>query len=196
MWIWRNSDNTIPSFKVFDNHRCPICGQYFRKGEKAICVIPPQAMRVNPKFAANLIPHQSCWEAFVGDITEDNILAERYLKHRQPRLKPMNAEECARLEAFKQAAIQQGFTKETTKKYGARMTRYRSSLHVEYDVYLDSINVRHRGSSGLIDGLIERQIAANVYNTMHSILQDGKQDQYSICKVLSEVKDNVNKILN
>lgn len=196
MWIWRNSDNSIQSFKIFSNHRCPICGQYFRKNEKAICVIPPQAMRINPKFSANLTPHQSCWEAFVGDITDDVILAERYLKHRLPRPKLMSDEESARLNAFKQAAIQQGFAKETAKGYGVRMTRYRSSLYVEYDVYLDHIDVGHRGSRGLFDGLYERQIVANVYNAMHNILQDGKHDKYSVCKVMEEVQNNVNKMFN
>lgn len=196
MWIWRNSKNEIYTFKLFDSQRCAICGQYFRKGETAIGIVPPRELRIHKKFALNLSAHHDCWKNFVGDITDDKVLAERYLKHRVPRPRALSEDEAARLDAFERAAYQRGFTQKTKKPFGVRMTRYRSSLYVEYDVHRDSIESGHRGKSGLWDKLYERQIITNVYNTMHEILNDGKHDNYSACEVIRKAQSEVDKMFH
>ena len=85
MWEWKTSDGTIRQFNASDNKtKCPICGQYFKKGEKGACIVPPMEIRSKyKKLSQNLIVHLDHWEVFCQGITTETELAEKIQKDLQ-----------------------------------------------------------------------------------------------------------------
>ena len=192
MWIWRTVDGTVRKFiNSSQAIRCPICGQYFKKNEISVTIIPPFKVRGNKKLNENKMVHLDEWIEFVGDITDDEELADKFIKHRTPRVHPFTDEEQRRIDAFNQACIHYGFHAEYAKPYGVKRQVHGSSVAIEYNVFTDSMDISHRGKRGLFDNIYERQITTNIYNKMHEILADGKHDDFSANKAIAEIANEV-----
>lgn len=196
MWTWKTKDGEVREFvPTGDNpKRCPICGQYFKKGEKACVVVQPiEVRKMHKKFNQNWIVHRREWEAFCEDVNSDEELANKLIKYKTPRVEPFTENEIKHINAFVSACRLYGFFVEYDKAYGKKCQQRGSSIYLEYNVFTDKIDIGHRGKRGLFDSFYERQIIANVYNKMHEILNDGKHDDYSASKTIAGIADEVNK---
>ena len=95
MWIWRDGDGNPREFTPRGDNpkRCPLCGQYFKKGEKAIVIVPPMSVRnLSKKLQQNMMVHRAEWEALSAGITNDNDMANAFIKHKTPRKAPFTKE--------------------------------------------------------------------------------------------------------
>lgn len=195
MWLWRTKDNEVREFaNLTQAKKCPICGQYFKKHEKAAVIVPPMHVRkIHKKLNLNSMVHLDEWIAFVGDTDDGEMLAQKFAKHKTPRVKPFTEEEIARIEAFSKACYHYGFFCEYKKPYGIKIQKRGTSVAVEYNVFTDIIDISHRGKRGLFDSIYERQITTNIYNKMHEILADGKHDDFSASKTIANIAADVNK---
>ena len=70
-----------------------------------------------------------------------------------------------------------------------------TSVYLEYNVYMDTIDLDFRGKRGLFDSFYKKQIIANVYNKMHEYLADGKVDNYSMSAEFEKLNNEVNDIM-
>ncbi len=196
MCVWKTKDGEVREFTPLGDNpkRCPICGQYFKKGEKACVVVQPMEVRkMHKKFNQNMLVHYPEWVEFCKDVTTDVELANKLIQHKTPRVAKFSDDEVRRLNAFVSACRTYGFFVEYDKPYGKKCQQRGSSVYLEYNVFTDSIDINHRGKRGLFDSFYERQIVANIYNKMHEILKDGKHDDYSAAKTISGIADEVNK---
>ena len=195
MWVWKTKDGEVREFSpIGSTKRCPICGQYFKKGEKACVVVQPMEVRkMHKKFNQNMMVHYPEWVAFCADVTNDEELANKLIKHKTPRVNSFSEEEVRHINAFTSACRLLGFFVEYDKPYGKKCQQRGTSLYLEYNAFTDKIDVNHRGKRGMFDSIYERQIIANVYNKMHAILNDGKHDDYSATKTIADITAEVNK---
>ena len=198
MWIWKNSDGKAYEFTPREDNpkRCPVCGQYFKKEEKCIVIIPPMSVRnISSKFQQNLMVHRAEWEALSAGINDDEQMANVFLKHKTPRKQPFTKEQEAAMSAFVAACHACGFGGERELPYGRRCNRPGTG-YVEYNVYMDAIDFVSRvRKPGLFDFCFEREIVAKVFNKMHDILGDGRHDNYTAAQVLQKVTTEVNDIM-
>ncbi len=198
MWVW-NYYNGEPREFVPRNDtppRCPLCGQYFRKSEKCIAIVPPMTVRnMGTKLQKNMMVHKAEWEALVGSTTDDVEMAEKVLKHKTPRKMPFTREEEAAMSAFVSACHTAGFWGARELPYGRRCNR-QGTGYLEYNVYTDSIDFVSRvRKRGMFDTFYEREIVAKVFNKMHEILGDGRHDDYSAAQSIQNVQDEANRLM-
>lgn len=196
MWEWKDSNGIVREFKPnSDTKRCPICGQYFKKGEKGCVIVPPMEVRTqHKKLQQNMIVHLSEWEAFCEGITTEEELVQKFIKHRTPKKQEFTENEKERISAFRSACVAYRFYEEFEKPYGLKCKLRGSSICVEYNVYSDTIDIDYRGRKGMFDGFYTRQIVTNIYNKMHEILGDGKKDDYNVDKTINSVFEEAKKI--
>lgn len=197
MWLWKTKDGDVREFAdISGEKRCPICGQYFKKGEKGAVIVPPmEARKQHKKFNQNYMVHLSEWLNFIANCESEEDVIAKFIKHRTPRIASFTDEEVRRMDAFRQACNAYSFFVEYTKPYGVKRQARGSSVAVEYNVFSDKIDISHRGKRGLFDSFYERQICANIFNKMHEILGDGRHDDYSAVKTISGIADEVNKTM-
>ena len=197
MWEWKTSDGTVRQFNASDNKtKCPICGQYFKRGEKGACIVPPMEIRSKyKKLSQNLIVHLDHWEVFCQGIATETELAEKIQKHKTPKKASFTEDEQKKISAFQSACREYGFWEITEKPYGVKCKKCGTSIYVEYNVYADHIDLDYRGKRGMFDGFYSRQIIANIYNKMHEVLGDGKHDDYSAAKTISNIYKEVEKMI-
>ena len=197
MWEWKDLDGEIRTFKPNPNtKRCPICGQFFKKGEKGCIIIPPMEARTqHKKLQQNMIVHLDEWQTFCENITTEKELIQKFIKYRTPKKKDFTGEERKRISAFRSACVAYRFYEEFEKPYGLKCKLRDSSIYVEYNVYSDTIDIDYRGRKGMFDGFYTRQIVTNIYNKMHEILDDGKKDDYSVEKTIASVVKKANEIM-
>lgn len=197
MWVWKDSNGTVREFvPIGHSKRCPICGQFFKKGEKACVIVPPMEIRIkNKKLSQNLIVHYNEWVEFCNGVSTNEELANKFCKHRIPKQQSFTTEQNNNINAFIKASSEAGFRKEIKKPYGVKMLRVGSSLYLEYNIFTDKIEINHRGKRGLFDSFYEQQIVANVYNKMHEIIGDGKKDNYSCAKEIQKLNQEVNETM-
>ena len=103
MWVWNYSEGQPREFTPRSDtpKRCPLCGQYFKKGEKAIVIVPPMSVRnISPKLKQNMMVHRVEWEALADGISTDNDMTNAFLKHKTPRKQPFTREEEAAMAAL------------------------------------------------------------------------------------------------
>lgn len=199
MWVWRDGNGIARQFNPNTHvpRRCPICGQYFKKGEKACVLVPPMEIRAkNKKLSQNLIVHYDEWMDFCNGVATDEELSTKFTKHRIPKQKSFTTEQNKMIEAFIKASRDFGFRREFEKPYGVKMQQIGSSLYVAYNVFADTISINHRGKRGLFDGFYEREIIAKVHNKMHEILGDKKTDTYSCVKEIQKINEKVNETMD
>lgn len=203
MWIQRNRDGSTvyinPAFSTSHN-RCPICGQYFQKGEKVVIVIPPNdwSLKLSDKVRKMIRTsyHEDCWIGFVGDITDENELLAKMAKHRVPRKKPFTEDETTRIKAFEDTCRQIGFYPlESQPAYGMKCKKSCHSETLTYNVYLDIIDFDKRGQRELFDGFYEREIIARVRNKMNEILGVDKRDNFSAEKAIGGVMNKAQEMI-
>lgn len=198
IWVWKKAEGEPYEFTPRGDkpQRCPICGQYFRKGEKAIVIVPPMAVRgIHKKFSQNMMVHRSEWESFSHGITDDEAMATALLKHKTPRKLAFTAEEVSAMDAFVSACHFYRFYGERDLPYGKRCNR-QGTGYLEYNVYTDTIDFVSRvRKPGLFDFCFEREIVAKVFNKMHELLGDEKRDNYTAAEVLQNIANDVNKIM-
>jgi hypothetical protein len=199
MWVWKRADGTpyeLPS-KTLSPTRCPLCGQYFKKGEREIVIVPPMSVRnLSPKLRVNAMVHRSEWEQLSAGITNDEDMATAFLKHKTPRKAPFTREEEAAMNAFVSACHTLGFWGARELPYGRRCNR-QGTGYLEYNAYMDSIEFVSRvRKPGLFDAFYEREIVAKVFTKMHSILNDGRRDDYSAAQSIQKVTQQVEKSMN
>ena len=197
MWKWRSNDKvTTVNPKYSEPKRCPICGQYFKKDERAcIIIIPNEYKNTHPKFRENLMVHEAEWDALIAGLTTDEEVAEAWKKHKTPRVRPLTEIEQARIDAFTKACFDLGFREVFNKPFGIKCKQRGISVAFTYNVYLDDISLDHRGARGLFDSFYERQLVAKVFNKMHAILGDGKTDNYTAQKSIDEIAARVQKTM-
>lgn len=197
MWKWRSNDKvTTVNPKYSEPKRCPICGQYFKKDERAcIIIIPNEYKNTHPKLKENLMVHEAEWDTLIHGLTTDQEVAEAVMKHKTPRTAPLTDDEKARLDAFVKACESIGFREVFTKPFGVKCKQRGISVVFTYNVFMDSIDIDHRGNRGLFDAFYEKQLIAKVFNKMHEILGDGQVDNYSAQKSLDEIADRVKKTM-
>lgn len=196
MWVWKRADGIpyeLPS-KTLSPTRCPLCGQYFKKGEREIVIVPPMSVRnLSKKLCTNTMVHRTEWEALSAGITNDEDMANTFIKHKTPRKAPFTKEEEAAMSAFVSACHTMGFWGARELPYGRRCNR-QGTGYLEYNVYMDSIEFISRvRKPGLFDAFYEREIVAKVFTKMHSILGDGRQDNYSAAASIQKVHEEVAK---
>jgi hypothetical protein len=198
MWIWRDGDGNPREFTPRGDNpkRCPLCGQYFKKGEKAIVIVPPMSVRnLSKKLQQNMMVHRAEWEALSAGITNDNDMANAFIKHKTPRKAPFTKEEEAAMSAFVSACHTYGFWGARELPYGRRCNR-QGTGYLEYNAYTDTIDFVSRvRKPGLFDAFYEREIAAKVFNKMHDILGDGRHDEYSANNAIQKVTDEAAKMV-
>ena len=201
MWEMCDSDKNPREFeaKFSHNKHCGLCKSHFRTGDKFYIIIIPSALRGSHKrLKENMMVHIDEWNELCVGVSTDEEMAAKIINTKFKSNKHLTADETARLDAFKEAARKNNFTIEVSKSYGVRMRQRGSSVYVEYNVYLDNISSDFRGKPGLFDGFYQRQIEANVYNSMHAILADGKHNDYnykeSIKSVMDDVKNTMKEI--
>jgi hypothetical protein len=198
MWVWKDSDGTVRQFipRTDSPKRCPVCGQYFNKGEKGCVIVPPMEIRKsNKKLSQNLIVHYDEWVKFCEGVTSDEELSAKFASHRVPRQKPFTPVQKEKINAFSRACFDYGFRKEFEKPYGVKRQRIGYSLFLEYNVFADTIDIDHRGRRGMFDSLYERQIIANIRNKMNEILGNGEHDDYSCAKEMEKITNEVKKTM-
>lgn len=197
MWEWKTSDGIVRQFNACDNSKkCPICGQYFKKGEKGACIVPPMEIRNKyKKLSQNLIVHLEHWSAFCDGVETDVELAEKFQKYKTPKKMPFTDEEQKRISAFQSACRDFGFWEVYEKPYGIKCKKHGTSVYIEYNVYSDCIDLDYRGKRGMFDGFYSRQIIANVFNRMHETLGDGKHDDYSATKTIDNIYKEAEKMV-
>ena len=199
MWVWNYVEGQPREFTPRENNpkRCPLCGQYFKKGEKAIVIVPPMAVRsLNKRLSQNMMVHRAEWEELSAGITDDNAMADAFLKHKTPRKAPFTREEEAAMSAFVSACHTMGFWGARELPYGRRCNR-QGTGYLEYNAYTDTIDFVSRvRKPGLFDSFYTREIVAKVFNKMHEILGDGRHDDYSAAASIQKVTDEATKIMS
>ena len=199
MWVWNYAEGQPREFtpRTDAPKRCPLCGQYFKKGEKAIVIVPPTAVRtLSPKLKQNMMVHRVEWEALANGITTDDEMTNVFLKHKTPRKEPFTREEEAAMSAFVSACHTLGFWGARELPYGRRCNR-QGTGYLEYNVYTDTIDFVSRvRKPGLFDSFYEREIVAKVFNKMHDIMGDGRHDDYSAAASIQKVTDETAKMMS
>jgi hypothetical protein len=128
--------------------------------------------------------------------TNDEDMATAFLKHKTPRKAPFTREEEAAMNAFVSACHTLGFWGARELPYGRRCNR-QGTGYLEYNAYMDSIEFISRvRKPGLFDAFYEREIVAKVFTKMHSILNDGRRDDYSAAQSIQKVTQQVEKSMN
>lgn len=198
MWVWNHDGDHPREFTPRSDSpkRCPMCGQYFKKGEKAIVIVPPMEVRgMSPKLKQNMMVHRAEWERLADGITTDEEMTTAFIKHKTPRKQPFTKEEAAACSAFVSACHTLGFWGARELPYGWRCNR-QGTGYLEYNVYADTIDFVSRvRKPGLFDSFYEREIVAKVFNKMHDILGDGRHDDYSANSAIQQVTSEANKLV-
>ena len=197
MWELRNSDGPRelrwPKAN-FTPKRCRICGQYFLADDMYYIIVCNAIPEARARNLNNEMAHTECWQNFCNGIESNEVLAEKLKKHRRPRPAPLSDEQNKAVEAFQTAASYYGFKKlNVTREKCLKATKYGSTSSVVYNPYSGSVTYEDRRKDSLFKGMCDRQIAVNVYNKMHAILDDGKHDEYSVTKVFSQAVEETNK---
>ena len=196
IWVWKRADGSPYEIhsKTLSPQRCPLCGQYFRKEEREIVIVPPMSVRnISPKLRANMMVHRAEWEELSAGITNDNDMTNAFLKHKTPRKQPFTREQEAAMSAFVSACHTMGFWGARELPYGRRCNR-QGTGYLEYNVYMDSIEFVSRARKrGLFDSLYEREIVAKVFTQMHAILRDGRRDDYSAADTIAKINQDVSE---
>ena len=198
MWMWCKNDGEPYHYSPTGTspRKCPICGQYFKKGEKGCVIVPPMEIRKNYKgLSQNLKVHYSEWVDLCRDVSDDEALAIKFSHRKKIKQKPFTTEESTAIDAFVKACWELGFRKEIKKPYGMKMQKVGTSLCLEYNVFADTITLDRKGKRGLFDGFFERQIVADASNKMHAILGDGKHNDYNYKEEIRQVQEEVQKWL-
>ena len=195
MWVLGQDNPRVVKYKSTDAQRCPICGQYIQTDEPCylvVCNAIPEARRLKLN---NFIPHTTCWDNFCSGAVSDEALAIKFKKHRPPKAKPLSEEQMKNIEAFKYAAYQCGYRIiSNTRDNGVRATRNGTTCSVIYNPYADKLIYRDKRKDFLFKTFIDRDIIASFYNKMHEYLEDGKRDDFSATKAVTNVFDEVNKM--
>lgn len=198
MWVWNYDEERPREFTPRSDSpkRCPLCGQYFKKGEKAIVIVPPMEVRgLSPKLRQNMMVHRVEWEQLTNGVTSDEEMTTAFLKHKTPRQKPFTKEEEAAMAAFVSACHTFGFWGARELPYGRRCNR-QGTGYLEYNAYTDTIDFVSRvRKPGLFDSFYAREIVAKVFNKMHDILGDGRHDDYSANNAIQQVTSEANKLV-
>lgn len=199
MWELKNPEGPrILRFgKIAETRRCPICGQYFSRGEQYYLIVCNAIPEARSEGLENLIVHTHCWETFCAGITSDASLASKLKKHRKPKPRPLTEEQNRHVEAFKTAAYQHNFKSLPNTRDGrVKAERLGTTMSLIYNPYTDVISYHDRRKYELFKPLFDRQLETNVYNKMQELLGTDKRDDYSVEKVFSDVVNSVNKMFN
>ena len=192
MWEMCDSEKKPREFKARFSHNkpCGLCKTHFRTDDMFYIIIIPNALRgSHARLKDNMFVHVDEWDEICKGVSTDDELAEKIIKSKFKKKNILTTDEQSRIEAFKKACMAYNFKMEVSKPYGVRMRQRGSSVYVDYNVYMDMIEVDYRGRRGLFDGFYQKQIVTNIYNEMHKILADGKHSDYNY-------KDSINQVLN
>ena len=193
MWEMLDSNKNARRFsaKYSNNHTCGLCGTFFKKDDTFyIIMIPNEYKNKHKRLNRNMYVHCQEWDEINNGVIDDSDLINRIINYKKKK-NILNEEEASRLDAFKSACIDCGFRQEIKKNYGVRMKKAGTSVYLDYNVHLDTIDINSRGRRGLFDSFYDRQIIANIYNKMHKIIGDGKADNYDSNKQIAEMMDKV-----
>ena len=198
MWEMYDSDKKPRVFAARHSHgkRCGLCKTFFRPEEKFYIIVIPSALRgSHSRLKENMFVHVNEWDELCNGVTTDEELAAKIIGSKFKKSNELSEDESNRLDAFKKACMAYNFKMEVSKPYGVRMRQRGSSVYVDYNVYMDMIEVDYRGRRGLFDGFYQKQIATNIYNEMHKILADGKHDNYNYKDSINQVMAEVGKTM-
>ena len=200
MWLLTNRNQDVITFRPkssVDNKICAICGQYINREEEYCIVVPPMKFRpLDKKLQLNFAVHKDCYREFIKGVKSDEDLAYKFVNHKKPRKKPFTEEELNRIKIFEEVCREYGFTEVINKPYGLRMKKRGTSITLDYYVYIDTVDLNKRYRPGLLDGFYERELVALVYTKMHNRIGDGKKDDFSADKVINEVIEKTDYIMN
>lgn len=200
MWELRTADGPrelcYPK-SALEPRRCPICGQYFKADEKYYIIVCNSIPEARDRQLGNAMVHTECWQKFCVGIESNDSLAQKLKKHRTPKSDPFTDEQMKSIEAFKTAAKSYGFiVMNWTREHCLKATRRGTTSSVVYNPYSGNIYYKDRCKDTLFKDMFDRQVAVNVYNKMHELLRDGKRDDYSALKIVSDAVKAANEVFN
>lgn len=196
MWELRtdNGPRKLICSSIGAKDRCKICGQHFKKGDEQYLVVCNSSEEARKAKIGNFMSHVACWDAFCVGVVSDAEMVKKLLRHKQPKEAPLSDKQNEHINAFVQAAAEYGYRERSKTRQGEiRLTKRGTTQSVLYNPHSCEVSYEDRKKDVLFKGLFDRQIVANVYNKMHSILGDGKHDSYSALGVLNQAVEETNK---
>ena len=152
--------------------------------------------QLDKKLQLNFAVHKDCYREFIKGVKSDEDLAYKFANHKKPNKKQFTEEEKNRIKIFEEVCNEYDFYEVINKPYGLRMKKKGTSMTLDYYVYIDTVDFNKRYRPGLFDGFYERELVALVYTKMHNRLGDGKKDEFSAEKVINEVFEKTENIVN
>ena len=178
--------------------RCYWCGQYFKQDEQIVLIVPKYEYKVKyEKLGKNVVMHNTEYEELSKSCQGvSEAILEKLGTHTKKRPKEVISEaqkiEC---EAFKKACRNMGFNIETNTTDEIHMRKSRTSLTLIYRPRGNTISLRKRGNTGIMDRMFMRQIEAEVFNGMHAILGDNAKDKFTAQGIINKAITDINKIM-
>lgn len=181
----------------WQDRRCHICGQYFKIGERISIILPHLSYKkLYKKLSGNVVAHEAEISELKKRSLNDNMFLITLGNHHTPRADGFDAKLLKLLECFEQACREYGYYKSRDTDNGMVCKKRGFSDTVEYNVRTDRITYRNRRKKGLLDGLLMRQIEANIYNKLHEKYGDNKIDNYNVDKIVNTAIKRVDDMFN
>lgn len=174
---------------------CLLCNQWILKGEEFYLIIIPNEIRSKYHFN-NFIVHKEEWDNFIEGLSDEEV-AEKLLKHKKPRKKPLTEEQLNNIEYFKKACEDYGFNKCTISrdKRFVKMKKRKTSFTLIYDIIFDKIHYETRANEGLFGGLFSNELVAKVCNAYYKYKGVDKHEDYTAMGVIQKAIDDTNKLM-
>lgn len=175
---------------------CFLCNNWILKGEEFYMLIIPNEIRKEYKIS-NFIAHKEEWDEFSKGLSDVEI-AEKIVKHKKPRKKPLTDEQLKNIEYFKEACIHFGFNKcvISRDKRFVKMKKRKTSFTLIYDIIFDRISYDTNAREGLFGGLFSNEFVAKVCNKYYELKGLDIREDFSVAKVLDKAAKDVDELIN
>lgn len=179
--------------------RCFYCNEYFKLNDDIVLIIPSTELKVQyKKLSHNVIMHLYELNTLIAMYGEEGTIVQLAMHKAPKKALVLTEAQKNNLFAFRKACSDCGYTIETDAMRTESVYKRRKpgeSLTFVYNPLTDKLSIRRRGNRGLLDGLFEHEMVASMFNRMHDIIGDGKIDNFSANKIISEAIDKANDLI-
>lgn len=192
-WAWQNS----PKKGSFHwKETCLLCNNWVLKGEEFYMLIIPNEIRKEYKIS-NFIAHKEEWDEFSKGLSDIEI-AEKIIKHKKPRKKPLTNEQLKNIEYFKEACNHFGFNncEISRNKRFVKMKKRKTSFTLIYDIIFDRVSYDTKTGEDLFGRLFSNEFVANVCNKFYELRGLDIREDFSVAKILNKTAKDVDELIN
>lgn len=173
---------------------CSLCNRWILKNEDFYMLIPPK--EIADKYPiGNILVHKDEWDKFVEGLSDEEI-ANKLMKHKKPRKKPLTEEQLKRVEFFKEACEKFGFSECTMSKDKrfVKMKKRRTSYTFIYDIIFERIDFDSRRDT-LFGSLYIVEVQAKIRNEYYRLSGVNKHDDFTVAGIVDKAIEQVDEMM-